>query len=245
MKALFWLAAIGAACVSNSASALSYVQTDSEAQLRGFDAFDASRGVLNKVTLDVLVSNKSRIWRMSVPAAQQESSATVGWTVDGTWELGSNVAAFDGLTLALKGTGSSVVRFDRLNDDRDRAFGYFDVTASGSGSFDLDPTRFTGGRVRFDGFDPGYYGNVGDTGFTNVPLNSARFQLSGACFVGSDGEPAGSDENLCGGVQYTLTYDYTPAAGAVPEPGTWALMLAGFASTGVALRRRRRAVAAA
>ena len=30
----------------------------------------------------------------------------------------------------------------------------------------------------------------------------------------------------------------TAAAGAVPEPATWALMIAGFALAGVALRRR-------
>jgi hypothetical protein len=31
----------------------------------------------------------------------------------------------------------------------------------------------------------------------------------------------------------------TPGGGAVPEPGTWAMMLLGFAGVGVALRRRR------
>lgn len=33
-------------------------------------------------------------------------------------------------------------------------------------------------------------------------------------------------------------------APAIPEPGTWALMITGFGATGVALRRRRRALAA-
>jgi hypothetical protein len=30
------------------------------------------------------------------------------------------------------------------------------------------------------------------------------------------------------------------AAGAVPEPGTWALMLLGFGGIGMAMRRRRK-----
>ena len=32
----------------------------------------------------------------------------------------------------------------------------------------------------------------------------------------------------------------TPGAGAVPEPGTWAMMLIGFGAVGFAMRRRRR-----
>ena len=36
---------------------------------------------------------------------------------------------------------------------------------------------------------------------------------------------------------YTLTIS-NPAAAAVPEPATWAMMLAGFGMVGVGLRRR-------
>lgn len=35
-------------------------------------------------------------------------------------------------------------------------------------------------------------------------------------------------------------FSYTTAAGAVPEPGTWALMLIGFGGIGLSLRSRRR-----
>jgi PEP-CTERM motif len=39
---------------------------------------------------------------------------------------------------------------------------------------------------------------------------------------------------------YKITYTYAPLAGAVPEPASWAFMLAGFACAGAALRTRRR-----
>ncbi len=34
----------------------------------------------------------------------------------------------------------------------------------------------------------------------------------------------------------------TAVRGAVPEPATWAMMIAGFGAVGVAMRRRQRAV---
>lgn len=37
---------------------------------------------------------------------------------------------------------------------------------------------------------------------------------------------------------YSVTYDYTPVAAAVPEPVSWALMLSGFGLAGWRLRRR-------
>lgn len=37
----------------------------------------------------------------------------------------------------------------------------------------------------------------------------------------------------------TLTIDYNPAAGVVPEPSAWALLIAGFGVVGGAMRRRR------
>lgn len=40
------------------------------------------------------------------------------------------------------------------------------------------------------------------------------------------------------------TYNFEIAAGAVPEPASWALMILGFASAGMMLRRRRDVVAA-
>jgi len=56
---------------------------------------------------------------------------------------------------------------------------------------------------------------------------------TGRLFV-LDGD--GNRENNFGGVSLSIT--------AVPEPATWAMLIIGFASAGLALRRRRAAVAA-
>lgn len=44
--------------------------------------------------------------------------------------------------------------------------------------------------------------------------------------------------NATESVTFTI-YDADPTSGAIPEPGTWALLIAGFGLTGAALRRRR------
>ena len=39
---------------------------------------------------------------------------------------------------------------------------------------------------------------------------------------------------------YAGTAEFTPVAGAVPEPATWAMMLLGFGAVGFSIRRKRR-----
>jgi len=39
-----------------------------------------------------------------------------------------------------------------------------------------------------------------------------------------------------------VTKAQAPAAGPIPEPATWAMMIAGFALVGIAMRRRKRAI---
>ncbi len=247
MKGRFWLAALGAACIANGASAATIIQFDSEqGASRGFDGFDSSRGTLNKVTLQVAI-NKSRVWLLSVPS-NSPTTSSVDWAIDGVWRLGSNNAALGNPLVALTGAGTSVVALNQLSDGR--AFGYFAVTAKGSATLNFDPMQFVGRYSRFNGFDLGFLPNLdrtgdgqpdpSDTTITGLPAGGDTFQLDGgACFV-NNGNPVAQAEDLCGSANYTLTYDYTPA---VPEPATWTMMIAGFAATGAALRGRRRQAA--
>ncbi len=112
------------------------------------------------------------------------------------------------------------------------------------------------------GFDGGFFNAIGSTGITAFDRNGNLLGTvanlgTGIEFLGlvtSDGssqiagvfldlvgaEPAGfAIDNLRFGVQGQIVI---PGA---PEPGSWALLIAGFGLTGVAMRRRRIAVVAA
>ncbi len=238
MKVVLGLTAFVAAVSAHAATAATLIQTDSEqGALSGFDGFDTRLGTLDKVTLTVDL-NKSRGWVVSVPAGSA-SAATLSWTIDGQWRLRSDNAALGTPLVALTGAGASVVALDRQSGGRD--FGFFEVAARGSATFSFDPAQFLDRRVTFNGYDEGQTVGSGDTSFTGVPLGGTVNQLQGGCIV-VDGNPSSPGEDFCGSANYTLTYDYTAA---VPEPATWALMIAGFATTGIALRRRRRTPATA
>ena len=82
------------------------------------------------------------------------------------------------------------------------------------------------------------------------------FGLSGVSETGIDlniGAAGGTPFSLLAGdsirgffVEHTLyyrLYDGAPLGGAVPEPASWAMLIAGFGLTGATLRRRRQTVA--
>ncbi len=76
-------------------------------------------------------------------------------------------------------------------------------------------------------------------GLTSISTNSATL------FTGPTSAPTftlGSFPMTSGPDNYNLTIS---ATGAVPEPASWAMLIAGFGLTGAAMRRRRSAVAAA
>ena len=228
-KRFMWLAAV-AVGIAPAARGATIVQFDSEqGALRGFDGFDASKGTLDRVTLRVDLA-KTRAWGVSAPGGT--TVPNLGWMIDGNWMLRSDNAALGTALVALTGSGTSVVALDR---GADPVFGFFEVTARGSATYIFDPAQFIGRRTTFDGFDLGYLPGSDDTTFTGVPVGGNVYQLNGACAV-VNGNPLQLPESFCGSANYTLTYDYTPS---VPEPATWAMMLAGFAATGAALRRRR------
>jgi hypothetical protein len=70
-------------------------------------------------------------------------------------------------------------------------------------------------------------------------------QLSGdTLFTGTTANPVFSPgvfrlQNPFLGQSLTVTITPAPTAGAIPEPATWAMLIAGFGLMGVAMRRRR------
>ena len=236
MRAVGWIAGLCLCSAAVPATAASVVQVDNETLFLGFDPFDASLGTLNSVTLDVSLW-RPRAWVVTTPS-DVPTGTTVDWTIDGQWVLPAS-AGMGGVpaTITLTGAGSTAV--DLAFVEAGTAFGFFGVEALGSGSLSLDPADFLSDRLFFNGYDPAYLGLADDTIFT-VGSGYSLFQLAGAC-PSFDG-PRPESEDYCGSTSYTLTYDYTPA---VPEPGTWAMMLLGFAAVGASLRRTRRKVFAA
>lgn len=98
---------------------------------------------------------------------------------------------------------------------------------------------------------------VNESGSSGYSLGSGLFQISGShgtVIPNARGMAQGYLDNLGSwsptpGYKYTMMSAVSPlnnqrqiflAAGAVPEPSAWALLIAGFGATGAAMRRRRR-----
>ncbi len=112
-------------------------------------------------------------------------------------------------------------------------------------------------------------GAIGDANFADTGLGEREVGIAG----GDSGGPGFVDGKLASINSYGLTFgenfgdfggglnagwgefsgyvpifihaDFIASAMAVPEPGTWAMLIAGFGLTGASMRRRRRVVAAA
>lgn len=105
---------------------------------------------------------------------------------------------------------------------------------------------FTDALVRATNPNGGIYTNVGSLGLSLTPTDLLGFDISGfsgAGFFSVNNNFFGIDlatgnATLIGGLGTQGITGITIAS--VPEPATWAMMLLGFASVGVALRRRRR-----
>jgi hypothetical protein len=164
---------------------------------------------------------------------------TVDWSVNGLWQLnGYYLQQAAPLNVPIFGSGTSLVTL--ASSFSDRAYGYFQVSASGAATVSLAPSGFIDQHRLFDGSDTGYYDTTGaDT--TIMATGANRFlHLTGACYL-SENTPIRSGEDFCGNAAYRLTYDYTPLAlGGVPEPATWAMMILGMGAVGFSMRSAKR-----
>ena len=79
---------------------------------------------------------------------------------------------------------------------------------------------------------------------TNFSFTSIAPQCTGVavCTQNNVGRTRGA--TIFGPVRTTVSFD-VPVAAAVPEPASWAMMIAGFGAIGAAMRRRRRGLAIA
>jgi hypothetical protein len=92
--------------------------------------------------------------------------------------------------------------------------------------------------------------STGDTFYSDKSLNADGVNhVFSASFGGDNIIPAGTYlafEDLIGGGDFNYhdeTFVFTNVAAGVPEPASWALMIAGFGLIGVTARRRQFAIA--
>ena len=100
-----------------------------------------------------------------------------------------------------------------------------------SAANDLDFTSVTLNGVPFTSL-------IGGAGLPEFRLTSLQATLSGLQTLIVTGRSPGP------AATYSGTLTFTPFAGGVPEPSSWALMIMGFGGVGALLRRRQTPVAA-
>lgn len=109
---------------------------------------------------------------------------------------------------------------------------YYLLTGSGLNANDINSYLNCGGLGAGS-----YCGFAGS--YTSGKNDNANYLLTGGNFDGFVVQTADSSFSLFQSKQ--LSYEGVPnPPGAVPEPGTWALMMLGFAGVGVAMRRARK-----
>lgn len=131
------------------------------------------------------------------------------------------------------GTGYTSVKFGPTNEVQFAAgSGWFDGTA-----LSLQYEVLSGGSTIASGTIPGIsgYTGFGYFGFSGATFDELKLQVQASGYTG--GFDAAAYE--------AGAFDAFTTGGAVPEPASWALMIAGFGMVGFAMRRRKVALAAA
>lgn len=100
------------------------------------------------------------------------------------------------------------------------------------------PESFNGGPIVSGTYQPSNYGAYEFTSYTNVNSFAGYNGLSanGTWILIVDDVFPADGGSISGGWSLTFT---TNATSGVPEPATWAMMIAGFGMIGAAMRRQR------
>ena len=163
--------------------------------------------------------------------------------------LGLTLYTTTGATLTL--TEDSLLTFEFLGSES----GFDDTINAGAVSFtetsgftpwsvtllgsDMFSAGSLAGLINFSSTGPGANATVGDDGFgIFLGANDVSGLMTNVFYLGYDDQITNIDDNHD---DMIIRVTVSPA---VPEPGTWAMMLLGFGAVGFAIRRRRAPVLA-
>lgn len=180
-----------------------------------FDSFDASLGRLTGATL---AFDYKAIYELAVSVRQAPAEGPFGQIL--TYGLGVAMAAGDRFFGLSSGEPGSVACIVPSGTTSCLAAGRFEEVISGRIDVldlanDASPIIDLNEAQSFTGF------------FSHDGVAGARPLFSAASSINWTGE-------------LTLTYTYEEQVPIVPEPSSWAMMLAGFGLIGMAVRRGRR-----
>jgi len=183
----------------------------------------------------------------TVVATSQSSGTTLAETLDFSWTASGVITPLAPGQFA----GTATAQFNQ--------FGQADFTISGAAGAAIDGVTPVSGDFTFDFGGDSFMGTfIGENfprdSMTQLALFTRVFTILGGTgiFDGASGTMVGAGSTLfTQGAQPPLTFSVTgqglvSAPGltaAIPEPSTWAMMIAGFGFVGAAARVRARKVA--
>lgn len=149
-------------------------------------------------------------------------------------------------------TRSELIWEAAYNDANGSAGGFYDLNTWYTSSTEALFWRYVAGPLAGN-IDDGYTGTTGlnsgsyvlntISGWASSSLYSGNAVVTGTSIgngSGSGGSFVGYADNIVGTSSFGSQRTNFAAAAAVPEPGTWALMLVGFGGVGFSMRRSRK-----
>lgn len=224
----FAMLAAAALALPSSAQAATIIQNAYSYATDWLYKFDPTLGHLDSVKLDLRIDSRRAFYRGLPELPGTPNDVQVDWTIDGFAQIDLPLLGLGQSTnfIPISGSGSKIVQPQS----------WLYISAQGAASFDIDPEAVTidpavsGTSFVWHTYALGLSNPALDTVLTmQHPLNLYHHV---ACEGGGGGTP-------CTFAWYTLTYNYTPVTALVPEPATWAMMLAGFGAIGASMRRRK------